>query len=195
MDENYRPVHIEFDVAHDGSNMPLTLGEFATADEAAKFMGGSFTSINQSLTVSRFLDQKEKSDIRKVVNDLLENKLPVYERDLSTATAQFNEAKKKVNTCQEMVNATITEARSLAFEVKRGLKDMRLDDIHTSRVPYRGRYYFYTYMDKELKLCAIKDIPEHEKSEIWNAMAKNEEIVDSNFNANEPASAQERTEE
>jgi hypothetical protein len=27
-DENYRPPYIEFDVAHDGSNMPESLGTF-----------------------------------------------------------------------------------------------------------------------------------------------------------------------
>jgi hypothetical protein len=188
-DENYRPAVIEFDVAHDGSNVPETLGEFETAEEAAKFLGKNFTSINQALTVSRHMDQREKIDIRKEYNELLENKLPIYEKELSQVTQEFNEAKKKVTNSTEMVNATITEARSLAGEVKRGLVEMRLDDLFTSRLPYHGRYYYFTYMDKQLKLCAIKDIPEHEKGEIWNAMAQNEEMIDTNF-ANAETAAQ-----
>lgn len=192
-DENYRPANIEFDVAHDGSNIPECLGEFESAEEASKFLGNNFTSINQALTVSRHMDQREKIEIRKEYNELLENKLPIYEKELSVVTAEFNDAKRKVANCTEMVNATITEARSLAHEVKRGLVDMRLDDVYTSRIPYRGRYYFFTYMDKQLKLCAIKDIPEHEKGEIWNAMAGNEEFVDNNFSkADVEAAAQER---
>jgi hypothetical protein len=103
---------------------------------------------------------------------------------LSVATQAFNEAKLKRDDAAEMVSATISEAKSLAKEVKRGLVDMKLDDLFTSRVPYRGRYYYFTYMDKQLKLCAIKDIPEHEKTEIWNVMAANEEFIDNNFGAN-----------
>lgn len=136
-DENYRPVSIEFDVAHDGSNVPETLGEFQTADDATKFLAKNFTSINQAITVSRHMDQKEKIDIRREYNDILENKLPIYEREYSIATSEFNEAKRKLSDATEMVNATVSEAKSLAKEVKRGLVDMRLDDLFTSRIPYR----------------------------------------------------------
>lgn len=180
-DENYRPATIEFDVAHDGSNVPVTFGEFNSADEAAKFLGNNLTAINQALTVARHMDIKEKTDIRREYNDLLENILPSRERDLSAASSVFNDAKRKLADATEMVSATISEVKALATEVKRGLVDMKLDDMFTTRIPYRGRYYFFTYMDKSLKLCAIRDIPDHEKQEIWNVMAANEEFIDSNF--------------
>jgi len=180
-DENYRPANIEFDVAHDGTNIPESFGEFETAEEAAKFLGKNFTSINQALTVARHMDQREKQDIRKEYTEILENKLPVYEREMSIAAAEFSDAKKKLSDATEMVSATISEAKSLAKEVKRGLVDIRLDDLFTSRIPYKGRYYFFTYIDKQLELCAIRDIPEHEKGEIWNSMAKNDEFIDNNF--------------
>ncbi len=180
-DENYRPANIEFDVAHDGTNIPDSFGEFETAEEAAKFLGKNFTSINQALTVARHMDQREKQDIRKEYTEILENKLPVYEREMSIAAAEFSDAKKKLSDATEMVSATISEAKSLAKEVKRGLVDIRLDDLFTSRIPYKGRYYFFTYIDKQLRLCAIRDIPEREKGEIWNSMAKNDEFIDNNF--------------
>jgi uncharacterized glyoxalase superfamily protein PhnB len=180
-DLNYRPANVEFDVAHDGSNVPENLGVYETAEEAMKFLGSNFTALNQSLTVSRHMDNKEKVEIRKEYNELLENKLPIYERELSVATSAFNEAKTTRDNAQEMVNATVSEAKALAKEVKRGLVDMRLDELFTARIPYKGRYYFFTYMDKQLKLCAIRDIPEHEKTNIWNAMAKNDEFIDANF--------------
>lgn len=60
-DENYRPANIEFDVAPDGSNVPMTFGEFATAEEAAKFLGNNLTAINQAITVARHMDMKEKN--------------------------------------------------------------------------------------------------------------------------------------
>lgn len=180
-DENYRPANIEFDVAHDGTNIPESFGEFDTAEDAAKFLGKNFTSINQAMTVARHMDQREKQEIRKEYTEILENKLPVYEREMSIAAAEFSDAKKKLADATEMVSATISEAKSLAKEVKRGLVDIRLDDLFTSRIPYKGRYYFFTYIDKRLKLCAIRDIPEHEKGEIWNSMAKNDEFIDNNF--------------
>lgn len=91
-----------------------------------------------------------------------------------------------------MVNSTITEARALAKEAKRGLVDMKLDDMFTTRIPYRGRYYFFTWIDKQLKLCSIRDIPEHEKTEIWNVMAANEEFIDSNFGVSVETESQTR---
>lgn len=179
-DPNYRPAVIEFDVAHDGSNIPETFGEFATAEEAVKFMGGTFIAVNHALTVARHMDIKEKTEIRRDYNDILENELPSKERELVVASQEYNTAKKKKEDCQELVNAALYEAKSLAFEVKRGLVDVQLDDMFTWRLPYKGRYYFFTYMDKQLKLCAIRDIPELEKGELWNSMADNEKVIDTN---------------
>lgn len=179
--KDYRPVNVEFDVAHDGTNVPLSFGNFETAEDAAKFLGSNCTAINQAITAARHMDSFEKKELRVEYNDLLENILPTRENDLSKATLEFNAAKKKLSECQEMVNATVTEVKSLAYEVKRGLVDMRLDDMFTSRIPYKGRYYFFTYIDKQLKLCAIRDIPDFEKNELWNIMAVNEEFIDSNF--------------
>lgn len=179
--EKYRPVHIEFEVAHDGSNMPESFGEFDTPEDVTKFLSASFIAINHGITVSRHMDAKEKSVLRNEITDLLENNLPIYERNLVLATNELNEAKKKQANCQEMVNATITEAKTLAYEVKRGLQDMNLDELFTYRIPYKGRYYFYTYIDGSFRLCSIRDIPEHEKTNIWNAMGKNEEYIDGTF--------------
>jgi hypothetical protein len=194
-DENYRPANIEFDVAHDGTNIPLTFGEFTTADEAAKFLANNLTAINQAITVARHMDTREKTEIRREYNDLLENILPSKEKELSEATTVFNEAKRKLSDATEMVNATLSEAKALAKEVKRGLIDMKLDDLFTTRIPYRGRYYFFTYIDKQLKLCAIKDIPDYEKTEIWNVMAANEEFIDDNFGENVEVTASQGAQE
>lgn len=178
-DENYRPAAIEFDVAHDGSLAPETLGTFPTAEDAAKYIGKNLVVVNQALTVSRHMDNKEKNDLRRKYSDILENILPVHAKDLSRAENQLAEAKKMQKAAEELYNGTVTSAKQLAAEVKRGLVDIRLDELFTYRVTYKGRYYYYTYMDKQLKLCLIRDIPEFEKSELWNSMAQNEEFIDS----------------
>ena len=57
------------------------------------------------------------------------------------------------------------------------------DENYTYRIPYRGRYYFYTYIDGSLRLCGLGDIPATEKQEIFNAMANNDNFIDDNFGA------------
>lgn len=181
MDQDYRPKYIEFDVALDDSVMPLSMGNFETADEAQKFIMGNLTAVNQSLTVARHMDNFEKSELRNQYHDLLENQLPRYEREYSDKAQIANEAKKEEKEASERVNATLTEAKILAKEVKRGTKEMRLDDMYTYRVPYHGKYYYYSYIDQQVRLVAIRDIQEHEKSEIWNGMAANEEFLEKQF--------------
>lgn len=179
---DYRPQTIEFNVSTDDTIMPLTMGEFPEHDEVEKFIADNkIVTINQALTVSRYMDMIEKNDIRHRYNDLLENILPHLESLHSEAAKIFREAKEEEKMASERVNATVSEAKILAKDVKRGLKDMRVDDIYTHRVPFKGRYYFYTYIDKQLKLCRISDIPDHEKNEIWNVMTANEEALTKAF--------------
>lgn len=186
--ENYRPANIEFNVMHDGTLMPENLGEFETPELAAKFIGNTLISINQGITVARHMDFKEKTELRNEYNDVLENKLPLLEKDLSIANQELVEAKRKASDANQTVEAAIIEAKALANEVKRGLKEMNLDENFTYRVAYKNRYYFYTYMDKQLKLCKISDIPERDKSEIFNQMAENELYITNNY---EPIKSQE----
>lgn len=180
-DEFYRPAVIEFNVAHDGSNVPETFGEFKTAEDAMTFLGSNMISINSGITVARHMDTHEKIELRQECADIMENLVPVYESELSEAENNLNDAKKKLKTAEEAYDFTISRAKSFANEVKRGLKDMTLDELYTSRIAYKGRYYFFTYIDKQLKLCFIRDIPEQEKAEIWNQMAGNEAFIDTTF--------------
>ena len=185
-EENYRPATLEFDVAQDGSLMPETFGEFKTAEEANKFLGGNFVSTNSSITVNRHMDHVEKKLLREEYENVLENILPVNEKKHVNAANELAAAKSNEKIASETVNATITEVKYLSQEVKRGLKEMRLDENHTCRIPFKGRFYFYTYIDKEIRLVKIQDIPDHEKEEIFNHSAANEEFMDNNFGEGEP---------
>jgi hypothetical protein len=177
--EDYRPATITFDVSTDGTPMPEILGNFPNHQDLLEFLSNyKITAINQALTVSRHMDYKEKVDIRKEYTDILENVLPRIEKEYSIILMELNELKRKEKEAAERVNATITEIKLLSKEVKRGLIDMRLDDIYTFRIPYKGRYYFYTWIYQVAKLCKISDIPEHEKGDLWNAMATNEYYFD-----------------
>jgi len=180
-DENYRPTMIEFNVSKDGTNIPESLGEFITSEEAGKFIGSNLTALNRGVTVSRHMDAFEKKSCREDYQDVMENLVPVYERELSAAELALANAKSSLKNSQEAYDFTINRAKNLAAEAKRGLKDYICDEKYTYRIPYQGRFYFYTYIDESLRLCLIREIAESEKTEIWSQMAGNEEYIDKNF--------------
>lgn len=188
IEKDYRPAYIEFDVANDNSLLPEMLGEFENAELAQKYMSVNLAAINQPMTVNRHMDNFEKKEIRERYHNVLENILPKLEQDHSVKTQELNEAKREEKEALERENAALTEVKILAKEVKRGVKEMRLDDNYTYRVPFKGKYYYYTYMDSVIKLCAIRDIPESEKTEIWNAMAENEKFIKDTFGSGETES-------
>lgn len=171
--ETYRPANIEFNV--DGGAIPLNIGfEFKEQPDAALFVAQHLVGINSKAVVSRFMDNFEKSEIRKEYQEILEMKLPILEREMMKAMQEFTEAKKKLDDAKEYVSAATNETKALAVEVKRGLKEMELDDMNTWRVPIDGKYYFYTFMDNQIKLAKVLDIPPYEKTELFNATTHNE---------------------
>ena len=108
--ENYRPENVEFDVAHDGSPVPENLGIFESAELATEHMERTFSTTNQALTVNRFMDNFEKTEIRKKVTDILENRMPTLEQDLRDACEAYNIAKKEKEEAAGMVTAYVNEA-------------------------------------------------------------------------------------
>jgi len=181
MKEDYRPNFIEFNVASDGSNVPFSLGEFETPEEAGKFIGSNLTAIGRGVTVPRHMDATEKKEARDECTDVMENLVPIYEKQLSEAELALTNAKANLKKAEEGYDFVISRAKNLAAEAKRGLKDYICEEQYTHRIAYKGRYYFFTYVDKMLKLCLIREMPESEKGEIWNAMAANEEFIDKTF--------------
>jgi len=179
--ETYRPVNIEFNVTSDLEIIPESLGDYNTSEDATKFIGGNITALNQAITVCRHMDGIEKKLIRENYDDILENQLPRYESELSEAERKLEEAKKSEKEAKERVNAAITEVKGLARQAKRGLVDMDLNELYTFRVPIKGRYYYYTYIDGALRLCKSCDIPERETGDLYNVMASNEEFFETNF--------------
>ena len=186
INENYRPSNVEFDVAN-SSIVPDQLGRYETADEACSFMHKHLLAINQKITVCRFMDNYEKTNIRKEYNDLFENKIPMLEKELQKAKSVLDAAKKDFADAIERVSATTNEGKALAMDVKRGIKDICLDDQFTWRVPFNGTYYFFTYMDNVIKLCKTQIIPESEKMDIFSASVKNEDFFHNNEVAPESA--------
>lgn len=79
--KTYRPANIEFNV--DGATMPENLGRiFKDATEATQFISENIAGINSKVRASRYMDNYEKRQIREDYQQLLEQKLPMLEKEL-----------------------------------------------------------------------------------------------------------------
>lgn len=176
--ENYRPAHIEFTVSPDETPVPENLGKFDNSDDAVLFMQKNFFSLNAGITVNRHMDNFEKNELRKKYNEILEDLLPKFEQELRDAMQEYNAAKAVKENAIEQVNVYTNQAKATAVEVKRGLVEMQLDELFTWKIPYKGRYYFFTFIDNEIRLVRISDMTENEKSELFAQGKINEEYFD-----------------
>lgn len=174
----YRPAHLEFDVTTDDSPIPEVLGSFENSEEALLFMQKNFFSTNAGVTVNRFMDNFEKSELRKQYNDILENMLPKFEQEMRNAIDRFNHAKTEKENAIGAVDTYINEAKALAIEVKRGLKEMKLDELFTWKLPYKGRFYYFTFIDNSIRLVKIADMYQNEKEELFSQGKLNEDFFD-----------------
>lgn len=173
---DYRPIVIQFNVSV--QDLPELLGEFKTAEEAEIFMAKHYFAINTGITVARHMDNFEKSELRKKVNDILENRMPILEQDLREANETFNAAKKAKEDACGMVTAFTNEAKMIAVEVKRGLKNMKLDEQFTWKIPYKSKFYFYTFIDNKIRLVKVSEMTTNEKTELFSQGKVNEDIFD-----------------
>ncbi len=175
--KDYLPINVEFDI-EEQNLVPNSLGTFKTLEEVSEFINDKkLVVINQALDVTRLMDNFEKSEIRREYENILENTLPEYERELAEKQAELERAKTAMKQAQENVNAQLNQARTLAAEVKRGVVLIKLDDVRTFRIPVRDKYYLYTFISNELKLCRTENIPEDEKQHVFNSSRNNEEIL------------------
>lgn len=179
--KNYRPAHIEFVVNTSSCLLPehivLPEGEI-TADIVIEHMERMFVTENHALTVDRIMDHVEKAEIRKKVNNILEDLLPVLEEDVLKKSVAFKEAKKELDNALTHVANYELEAKALAKVVKAGVVEMKLDQKFTWRIPYKGIFYYYTFIDKEMRLVKISEMSPKERQELFNQAKINEDYFD-----------------
>lgn len=174
--QDYLPENVAFAIKEQDV-MPLTLGEFESIEDVNSFIREQkIVVVNQSLKIDRLMDDFEKNEIRAQYINILEDVIPACKQTLYEKKSDLDHAKEEFKNAQETFSAYENQAYTLAKEVKRGLVEMKLTDVNTFRIPLKGKYYYYTHINKELKLCAIKDIPEHEQKDIFNSTNVNEQI-------------------
>lgn len=179
--KNYRPLNIEFDILNN-SMLPEVLGDFESLNDIDKFIAeNELTTINEKVTVYRNLDAFEKSELRKEYQELLETFKPKYVDDLNRAEMELLQAKEKVKNAKENLNANGNLIDALAMEVKGGVREITLDYISTFKLPYRGKNYYYTYINGSLVLCKIREFDSDEKTSLYGAGANNSRFIEDNY--------------
>ncbi len=180
MEADYRPLYIKFDVTgKTGIEAPEHfLKEFKTGDEATKFVHSNFVAVGEKVTGLRFLDPIEIENLRKDYSELLEHQLPILEKELQEAKTEFERAKRKLQEAQEMVSANMLKVKALAHEVRKGNTPIDLDEKYTWGIAVNNHYFYYTYVDKQIKLVKVVEIPDNERLDLYNAMSSNDEVFD-----------------
>lgn len=167
----YRPEVIEFTV--ETSEVPLNLGTFKTDDEARLFMAEKLLAVQSKLQTERFMDQVELEALRDQYSEELETVLPQLEQEHLEKHRELETAKQNEKDAKEMVSASITKIKQLANEVNERVTEINLDPATTWECVYNGKRFYYTYMDNEIKLAAIRTIASYEADDLISSSERN----------------------
>ena len=175
----YTPETVEFVINHEiEKTIPEILGEFKTVKQAQKFFNeNNFITLNPMVSAVRKMDESEIADLRGMYIEELEESLPELEKNMFKAQQEFNSAKEYLSTQKERVSASHTKVDMLVSEINAGVKEMTLEQSRTFEIAYKNKYLYYTLINGELILCKVKEIPDHERSEIFNSTEANLEAL------------------
>lgn len=169
--KDYLPAVIEFTTKT--SEVPENLGTFETPEDVQKFMSENFIAMPKQIETNRLLDDYEKEHIRNEYITELEENLPVYQKQHFERAAETESAKEAEKRAKETVNASFNKIEALSKEVRKGIAEINLDPATTYEVAFGGNYYYYTWINGELKLAKIKKIPDHDISDLFNSSERN----------------------
>lgn len=172
--EDYRPKTIEFTAST--SEAPDSLGRFKTSEEARKFIAENLLGFNTKLTTLRMMDDHEIEKLRSDYSHILEHEVPEYRKELGEKALDLERAKKAAKTAEEEYNAKLSEVQRIANEVTSGVTEIRLDQEHTWEFIHNNKRFYYTYIDKELKLAAVSEISSYEEVDLISSSETNREF-------------------
>lgn len=175
--KNYLPAVIEFTAKT--SEVPEILGTFETPEDVQKFMSENFIAMPKQIETNRLLDDYEKDHIRNDYMTELENNLPIYQGQHLEKAKETEAAKEAEKRAKETVSASFNKIEALSKEVRKGVTEMNLDPATTYEVAFNGNYYYYTWLNEELKLAKVKKIPDHDLSDLFNSSERNKTFFES----------------
>lgn len=167
-----QPHPIKFAVA--SKAVPHCLGHFDTEAQASEFMAQNLLAIPAQLTATREMHEHEKQALRVAYAKELEEQLPVYRDAHMDAVEHLKAAKRHEKQAKERVNAILNEVQYLADEVKEGLTDMVLSPNHTWEVIYKGQKHYFTYINQQIRLCKVLEVPDDQAADLISSSDKNQ---------------------
>lgn len=169
--QDYRPDVIQFTA--ESSAVPQTLGTFEFEEDARVFMSQNLLAVQTKLNAERNMDDHEISVLRDSYAEELEDILPQLREEHFKKQSDLEKAKTNEKEAKEMVNASLNKIQQLANEVNEGTTSIDLDPTNTWETIYAGKRYYYAFMDGEIKLAAVRDIPSYEMDDLISTSEKN----------------------
>lgn len=176
VEKEYVPEEIVFQLP-ENSIFPDVIGEVKSLEDCHEIISKTFVATNEKRTVTRYMDAYEKDTTRQEYQNELEIAQPELENRLSEAKVKLDQAKKDYKELEDQLAASNVKVKDLARQVRIGTKPIDIDQSSTWRVPLNGQYFFLTYTRGLLMLADVVDIPDHEKQDLFNSQARNEEAV------------------
>lgn len=168
---NYTPEIINFTIKSD--TVPKSLGKFKDEEDARVFMSKNLLAIQSPCIASREMDDVEIADLRKEYSEELEEVLPKLRQDHIKKEQELELAKKIEKDAKEMVSSCLNNIQQLADSVKAGKTLIDLETTNTWQVILDGKKYFFTYVNGEIKLAHIQDVPSFEMNDLISSSGKN----------------------
>lgn len=174
----YVPEIVDFTVSTENEEIPRSLGEFKNQKAVQKFFNdNNFVVMNSKVKATRLMDDIEKNDIRALYIEELEEQEPMLQKRLNDAQIAFDRAKDELSTAKEMVSASTSKVKTYRNEIVAGVTQMELDQSKTFELAFRNQYLYYTFINGELILCKISNIPEYEQNGLLNSSEANVDAI------------------
>ena len=171
--KNYAPQSPEFKLPKDLSFPKVIFEGAESLEEIRKHLSGKF--IAESMTGAkavRLLDDYELAAIRANYAELLEDEQPKLEKKLAEAEAS---CKAILREAREKLQAVTTQIRDLAFQAKRGEKEVDLPGEATVRMALAGHYLYYAWIDGSFRLCRVDRIPAWDEGSLFANLETNKQ--------------------
>lgn len=112
----------------------------------------------------RYMDDKEKDDIRKEYCELVEKDLPEAEQNMIEAV---NTAKSIKSSAESRLQSVRKQISDLAAEVNDGTVQKKLPSTKTWRIALNGYFLFYSLLNGKVVLVKAEKISSYDKSSLW----------------------------
>ena len=167
---DYRPAKIEFVLTEAQKEMfkdiLVVCKNAKDSKEAIKVFNEKFNCLfPEGEVATRKYDDHEIQEIREEYCLKQENEVPKRKEELEITLEKIKAMKKKA---EEAYNSALLEIADLAARVKKGTCDFALPATETIRIALNGCYCFLSWVDGQMQLVKVEDIPEWDRGSLWS---------------------------